>query len=128
MDLLLDTCAFIWWDSGGGDLTAVALAALQDPANRLHLSLVSIWEMQLKHQKGQLSLRKALADIIREQCAHNGLLLLPIEAGAIYGLGQLPFNHADPFDRLIISQARLHGLTVVTNDGEFARYAVPIVW
>lgn len=66
--------------------------------------------MQLKHQKGKLLLRKAPADIIQEQCAQNGLSLLPIEAGAIYGLGQLPFHHVDPFDRLIISQAKLHGL------------------
>ena len=63
MDLLLDTCAFIWWDSGGGDLTAVALAALQDPANRLHLSLASIWEMQLKHQKGKLLLQIGRAHV-----------------------------------------------------------------
>ena len=128
MDLLLDTCAFIWWDSSSGDLSAVAAAALQDPANRLHLSLASIWEMQLKHQKGKLLLRKALADIIQEQCAQNGLLLLPIEPGAIYGLSQLPLHHADPFDRLIISQTKLHGFSVVTNDGEFPKYGVPIVW
>jgi len=128
MDLLLDTCAFIWWDSRGNDLSAVALAALQDPTNRLHLSLVSIWELQLKHQKGKLLLRKELADIIQEQCAQNGLLLLPIEAGAIYGLGQLPPHHADPFDRLIISQAKLHGFSIVTSDGEFAQYGVPILW
>jgi len=128
MDLLLDTCAFIWWDSGGGDLSAAAAAALQDPANRLHLSLASIWEMQLKHQKGKLVLRKALADIIQEQCAQNGLLLLPIEPGTIYGLGQLPHHHADPFDRLIISQAKMHGFSVVTNDGEFPKYGVPILW
>ena len=128
MDLLLDTCAFIWWDSGSGDLSAVAAAALQDPANRLHLSLASIWEMQLKHQKGKLLLRKALAEIIHEQCAQNGLLLLPIEPGAIYSLSQLPPHHADPFDRLIISQTKLHGFSVVTNDGEFPKYGVPIVW
>ena len=79
MDLLLDTCAFIWWDSGGGSLSATAATALQDPANRLHLSQVSIWEMHLKHQKGKLTLRKPLADIIQEQCAQNGLWLLPIE-------------------------------------------------
>jgi PIN domain nuclease of toxin-antitoxin system len=54
MDLLLDTCTFIWWDSGGGSLSAVAAAALQDPANRLHLSHASLWEMQLKHPKGKL--------------------------------------------------------------------------
>jgi PIN domain nuclease of toxin-antitoxin system len=128
MDLLLDTCAFIWWDSGGGDLSAAALAAVQDSANRLHLSLASIWEMQLKHQRGKLLLRKPLSDIVQEQCVQNGLLLLPIEPGAIYGLGQLPPHHADPFDRLIISQAKLHGFSVVTNDGEFRKYGVPILW
>ena len=128
MDLLLDTCAFIWWDSGGGNLSAAAAAAMRDPVNRLHLSLASIWEMQVKHQKGKLLLRKPLADIIQEQCAQNGLLLLPIEPDAIYGLGQLPPHHADPFDRLIISQSKLQGFPVVTDDREFPKYGVPIVW
>ena len=128
MDLLLDTCAFIWWDSGGSGLSAVALAALQDPVNRLHLSYASIWEMQLKHQRGKLTLRKPLADVIQEQCAQNGLLLLPLEPGAIYGLAHLPAHHADPFDRLIISQARLHGFSVVSNDLEFGKYGIPLVW
>src|SRR5437868_2528956 len=93
MDLILDTCAFIWWDSAGGALSSTAATALNDPANRLHLSHVSIWEMQLKHQKGKLVLRKPLAEILEEQCRQNGLLLLPIELGAIYGLGQLPLHH-----------------------------------
>ncbi len=61
MDLLLDTCTFVWWDSGGGSLSSTAAAALADPANRLFLSYVSIWEMQLKHQKGKLALAKPLA-------------------------------------------------------------------
>ena len=94
MDLLLDTCAFIWWDSGGGSLSAAATAALHDPAHRLHLSHASLWEMQLKHQKGKLPLRKPLAEIIHEQGAQNGLLLLPIEPRDIYGLGQLAAHHA----------------------------------
>ena len=62
MDLLLDTCAFIWWDSGVGSLSTVAVSALADSANRLHLSHASLWEMQLKHQKGKLLLWKPLAD------------------------------------------------------------------
>src|SRR6266571_5322782 len=103
MDLILDTCAFIWWDSGGGVLSPAAISALRDRANRLHLSHASIWEMQLKHQKGKLVLRKPLAEIVQEQCTQNRLLLLPIDTGAIYGLGQMPSHHADPFDRLIIS-------------------------
>jgi PIN domain nuclease of toxin-antitoxin system len=128
MDLLLDTGAFIWWDSGGGGLSAAAAGALHDQNNRLHLSHASIWEMQLKAQKGKLLLRKALADIVQEQCAQNGLHLLPIEPSDIYGLGQLPFHHADPFDRLIISQAKLHAFSVITDDSEFGKYGVPIVW
>ena len=127
MDLLLDTCAFIWWDSGGGNLSATAWTALQDPANRLHLSHVSIWEMQLKHQKGKLVLRKPLAEIVQAQCLQNGLLLLPIEPAHIYGLSHLPPHHADPFDRLIISQAKLQGFSVVTDDRELAEYGVPVV-
>src|SRR5436305_4082287 len=125
MDLLLDTCAFIWWDSGGGSLSEMAWEILQNPANQLHLSHVSIWEMQLKHQKGKLVLRKPLAEIVQDQCLQNGLLLLPIEPAHIYGLSHLPPHHADPFDRLIISQAKLQGFSVVTDDRELAEYGVP---
>lgn len=128
MDLLLDTCAFIWWDSGGGSLSPAAVGALQDPANRLHLSLASLWEMQLKHQRGKLLLRKPLAEIIDDQGRQNGLRLCAVEPADIYGLSQLPFHHADPFDRLIISQARLRGFPIVTDDGEFPKYGVPVVW
>ncbi|SRR5258708_7932224 len=127
MDLLLDTCAFIWWDSGGS-IGPAAKAAMEDAANQLHLSHASIWEMQLKHQKGKLQLRKSLAEIIGEQCAQNGLLLLPIEPLAIYGLGQLAFHHSDPFDRLFISQAMLRGFSVITDDSDFSKYGVPILW
>jgi PIN domain nuclease of toxin-antitoxin system len=128
MDLLLDTCAFIRWDSGGGSLSSVAVAALHDPGNRLHLSHASVWEMQLKHQRGKLLLRKTLSEIIEEQCRQNGLFLCAIEPDDIYGLNQLPFHHADPFDRLIVSQARLRGFPVVTEDGAFSKYGVPVVW
>lgn len=128
MDLLLDTCAFIWWDSGGGALSPAASTALRDHANRLHLSCASIWEMQIKSQKGRLLLRKPLAEIIQEQCAQNGLMLVGIEQEDIYNLGRLPFFHADPFDRLVLSQAKLRGFSVVTDDGDFGKYGVPLVW
>lgn len=127
MDLLLDTCAFIWSDSGGA-LSRVAIAALNNASNRLYLSHASIWEMQLKSQKGKLLLRKSLAEIIQEQCDQNGLVLVPIEPRDIYNLGQLPPVHADPLDRLIISQAQLRGFSVVTDDGEFSKYGVTVVW
>ena len=128
MDLLLDTCAFIWWDSGGGNLSSTASSILQDPSNQLFLSHASIWEMQLKHQRGKLLLRRNLSDIVAEQCAQNGLRLLPIEPEDIYDLAQLAFHHGDPFDRLIISQAKRRSFSIVTNDGEFAKYGASIVW
>src|SRR5258708_2165258 len=123
MDLLLDTCAFIWWDSSASSLSPAATAAMHDPTNRLYLSHAAIWEMQLKHQKGKLQLRKALDEIIQEQCGRNGLLLLPIELPHLYGPGQLLLHHGDPFDRLIISQARLSGFSIVTDDVPHATHA-----
>ncbi len=128
MDLLLDTCAFIWWDSGSQRLSPAAGAALQDSGNRLHLSHASLWEMQLKHQKGKLTLRKPLAEIIEDQITQNGLRLLPIEPADIYALGQLAAHHADPFDRLILAQAARRGFALVTDDGEFAKYGPPVIW
>jgi PIN domain nuclease of toxin-antitoxin system len=77
MDLLIDTCAFIWWDSGGTALTAAAANAMQDPGNRLYLSHASIWEMQLKHQKRKLVFEKPLEEIIRGQCSQNRFILFP---------------------------------------------------
>ena len=74
----------------GWGLSSAAAAALRDPGNRLHLSYASIWEMQLKSQKGKLLLWKPLVDIIQEQCNHNGLLLLAIEPEHIYNLAQPP--------------------------------------
>ena len=77
--------------------------------------------MQLKHQKGKLRLRKPLSEIIQEQCARNGIHLLPIEPPHIYGLSQLSFHHTDPFGSLILSQAKRSGFSMVTEDGEFAQ-------
>jgi PIN domain nuclease of toxin-antitoxin system len=128
MDLLLDTCAFIWWDSDLTRISAAATAALRNPANRLFLSHASLWEMQLKHQKGKLPLRKPLREIVEDQCRLNGVILVPIEPAAIYGLGHLPPHHADPFDRLIISQATIAGWPVITDDGEFQKYGLNIIW
>jgi PIN domain nuclease of toxin-antitoxin system len=72
MRLLLDTNAFIWFDSNPGKLSATALAALQDPANSVWFSVVSVWEIVIKAQLGKLTLRLPLADIVAQQQA-NGL-------------------------------------------------------
>jgi PIN domain nuclease of toxin-antitoxin system len=126
--LLLDTHAFIWWDGDQSKLSAAALGACQSLANSLHLSLASVWELQIKMQLGKLALRLPLADVLRDQQQQNGLALEPLTLEDILALSALPTLHRDPFDRLIIAQANRRGFHLVTHDPELARYPVPVLW
>jgi PIN domain nuclease of toxin-antitoxin system len=128
MKLLLDTHAFIWWDGDQSKLSPAARSACESPANSLFLSLASVWEMQIKVQLGKLNLRLPLAEILRDQQAHNGLILEAVILDDILGLEQLPPHHRDPFDRLLISQAGRGGFQLVSQDPEIARYFVPVLW
>jgi PIN domain nuclease of toxin-antitoxin system len=126
--LLLDTHAFIWWDGDQSKLSAAALGACQSLANSLHLSLASVWELQIKMQLGELALRLPLADVLRDQQQQNGLALEPVTLEDILALSALPTLHRDPFDRLIIAQANRRGFHLVTHDPELARYPVAVLW
>ena len=127
MMYLLDTHAFIWMDSGSDRLSNTARDIILDSGNELFLSLASIWEMQIKHQLGRLQLRLPLATIIDEQ-RRNRVQFLDITAEHIYSLEQLPLHHRDPFDRMLIAQARAEGITLISNDSRFADYDVSIIW
>lgn len=118
MKLLLDTHVFIWWDGDQTKLSAKVLAACQSPANILHLSLASVWEMQIKAQLGKLTLRLPLADILREQQERNGLQIEPTTLDDILALSNLPSLHRDPFDRMLIAQAQRCGFQIVSHDAE----------
>jgi len=92
MKLLLDTHAFIWWDSDPLRLPANVVAALRDPANSVWLSVASVWEMVVKSQLGKLSLRVPLLEIITEQQA-NGIVILPVNLDHALAVGSLPGIH-----------------------------------
>jgi PIN domain nuclease of toxin-antitoxin system len=126
--LLFDTHAFIWWDGEQSKLSGVVLDACQSSTNSLHLSLASVWELQIKMQLGKLALRLPLADVLRDQQQQNGLVLEPVTLEDILALSQLPPFHRDPFDRLIIAQANRRRFHLVTHDPEFARYQVAVLW
>lgn len=128
MKLLLDTHAFIWWDGDQTKLSTKVLAACQSPANTLHLSLASVWEMQIKAQLGKLTLRLPLADILREQQERNGLQIEPTTLDDILALSNLPSLHRDPFDRMLIAQAQRCGFQIVSHDAELSRYGVAMLW
>ncbi len=128
MKLLLDTHTFIWWDSDPAKLSATAMALCTDPANELILSVTSLWEMQIKHQLGKLSLRLPLVDIVAHQQATNGVIVLPILPTHVFALDGLPTAHKDPFDRLLVAQANSEGATLVSADAIFRSYPVRMAW
>lgn len=128
MKLLLDTHAFIWWDSDPLRLSQNALRLCQDPRNRLLLSAGSAWEMQIKMQIGKLRFSLSLEELLGNQQRVNNLEMIPITLGHILGLERLPMHHKDPFDRLLIAQAIAEGAALVSGDSIFANYPVEVVW
>jgi len=126
--LLPDTHTFLWRDSAPGRLSATVLALCRDPSVVLYLSLVSLWEIQIKSGLGELPLSLPLAEIIRDQQARHGLQILPITPAHVYALDVLPTHHKDPFDRLLIAQALTEGLSLASVDGIFSSYPVAVIW
>jgi len=127
MNLLIDTHIFIWLQIALKNISPQKLQILKDTRNTLFLSLVSIWEMQIKIQNGKFSFPKSLPDIINEQHKINNLQIQPITEDQIYELGNLPFHHKDPFDRLLIAQAIVGNYTLVTDDPKFSAYSVNLL-
>lgn len=127
MKLLLDTHIFLWLNSEPEKMPSAAYDACCNPHNQLYLSHVSPWEIQIKQQLGKLQLRAALPELIEMQARENGLNMLPIELSHIYDLSQLPCHHNDPFDRLLIAQARIESMVLVTVDRKISLYDVEVL-
>ena len=128
MKLLLDTHTFIWWDSEPAKLSPKVLASCQDRANVMLLSVASVWEMQIKLQLGKLKLGLPLTEIIKSQQQTNGVEVLPITLAHVLALENLPAYHKDPFDRLLIAQANVEDVHLVSDDPMLAKYAVKLLW
>lgn len=128
MNLLLDTHAFNWWDQAPAKLSRVAHNAIADPANTVHLSVASLWEIVIKSELGRLHLQDPLDAVDAAQVATNGFRVLPVELRHVYSLRGLPLHHKDPFDRILMAQSIADGLTIVTKDAVFALYPVTTLW
>jgi PIN domain nuclease of toxin-antitoxin system len=127
MNYLLDTQAFIWMDSGSTNLSSKVRDVLLDRNNVLFLSVVSVWEMQIKYSLGKLHLRSPLPQLIADQ-QKNGVLQLSVELKHIFELAKLPLHHGDPFDRLLVAQARVENLQLITADRKLTQYEVNVFW
>lgn len=128
MNLLLDTCVFLWLTDHTEALSPRAREALEEGANTLIFSQVSALEIQLKFTKGKLALALPPETFIREAMERHGVTFLPLTNEAIWTLGKLPPLHPDPFDRLLIAQAIAEGLILATPDQKIHRYPVRTLW
>ena len=124
MKLLLDTHIFLWFINGDPRLPAATLVALRDPSNQVYLSVVSFWEVAVKYQLGKLPLPDSPEIFLSAYCSLHRIQTLPLEPGCIAELLTLPPIHRDPFDRMLVSQALHHNLTLVSEDALVRSYPV----
>ncbi|MEI6178767.1 MAG: type II toxin-antitoxin system VapC family toxin [Verrucomicrobiota bacterium] len=128
MRLLIDTHSLLWFCEGNSALSATARAAIEDPMNERYVSHATAWEVAIKLNLGKLALQADYEDIFPGVLDANGFVLLPPTVIHYQALIPLPRHHGDPFDRLIIAQAQVEGLTIVTCDIAFPAYDVPLLW
>jgi PIN domain nuclease of toxin-antitoxin system len=128
MRLLLDTHVFIWWHSASDRMSQKALELCQDSENILLLSVASVWEMQIKLQLGKIRFDTSLAEVIAHQQAYSQIEILPINLKHVLALVDLPMHHKDPFDRLLIAQASVESIALISHDSIIEKYPIPVIW
>ena len=128
MNILLDSHTLIWFSQNSPQLSSSAIEILEDRNNLLFLSLVSVWEIQIKVQLGKLNLDISLSEIVKDQTKINDVQILPMKLSHIWTLDTLPYYHKDPFDRLLIFQAITENLIILGVDSVFDSYPVEKIW
>ncbi len=122
MNLLLDTHAVLWFVAGAAELRSAARDAIET-ADRTYVSSASIWELAVKHARGRL----LAPDNLPERLGDLGFIELALGWEHARVAGELPLHHRDPFDRMLVAQAIVERLTIVTRDDMIGRYGVPII-
>jgi PIN domain nuclease of toxin-antitoxin system len=127
MRLLLDTHCLLWARAAPSRLSKGARAAVLDPRNELFVSAVSVWEIVIKHALGRLNLSRSVDVLVPEMIAATQAEELRVTHGHALQVARLPLHHADPFDRMLIAQAQVEHLSILTADKRFAVYDVEVV-
>ena len=122
MNLLLDTHILLWWFSGSRRLHAAARKTIAD-SGRAYVSAATVWEIAIKMALRKLEFRGN----IEEQLALNNLLPLAVTVSHAVTAGALPAHHSDPFDRMLIAQAKIESLTLMTHDARLRDYGAPLL-
>lgn len=125
---LLDTHVLIWWLTADKRLSQAAAEVIRSRKNLLYWSTASSWEMSIKYALGRLELDEPLEILIPAELAKNQIEIMPIENEQALLAGQLPLYHKDPFDRMLIAQAQLESMLIITDDSKFNLYDADIYW
>jgi PIN domain nuclease of toxin-antitoxin system len=126
MKLLLDTHILLWFQAGDPALPKAAEQAIRSETNEAYVSMVSFWEIGLKHSIGKLPLRMPL-DAFFKTITDEPFQVVSLEKAHILAASALPLHHRDPFDRMLIAQAKQEGMHLVTVDTQFRRYDGPLI-
>ncbi len=127
MELLLDTCDFLWFTLDDPRLPASKRNVLESAEHAISVSVVTFWEITIKHGIGRLPLPQPAKDFAPDRCRHYGFGLLNLEPPAVAQLAGLPTLHRDPFDRMLVAVALEYGLTLSSCDPEVRKYPVPLL-
>ena len=128
MAYLLDTRTFLWFLEGNKSLSKKAKDIIVNPKNKTFISIASIWEMGIKISLDKLRLDVTLEEL-KEELLKNEIEILPLDLDHIIAVSKLEYCHRDPFDRLLISQAKIEKLSIISRDRQFKLYKqVKVVW
>ena len=128
MNILLDTCTFLWIVSDSPELSDNARRLFSDPGNEVYLSVASAWEIIVKHSLGKLPLPEPPHEFIKRWRTRHDIDSLPLEETAVLQLSRLPDYHKDPFDRILVCQAIAGGHVILTPDPNILKYPVRTEW
>jgi PIN domain nuclease of toxin-antitoxin system len=128
MKVLLDTHTFFWFIGGDSKLSARALTVIADLDNERFMSVSSLWEIAIKTNIGKLTLQLPYEEFIPLQLLSNRIGILPIDFAHLIAVSKLPLHHRDPFDRLIIAQAMIENIALVSADSAFDAYDITRIW
>ena len=123
MNLLLDTHVLLWWLDDHPALSKPCRSAMADGNNLVFVSAAVIWEIRIKQALGKLKIPSTFQEILDQQPFNR----LPITVEHAQAIESLPAHHSDPFDRMLVAQARVEGFTVVTHDAVFRKYKIPVL-
>ncbi|MHC4469854.1 MAG: type II toxin-antitoxin system VapC family toxin [Planctomycetota bacterium] len=128
MRILLDTHVFIWWITDAPRLSPRAREALADPRNALVWSAASSWEIAIKAALGRIEMPEPIGAFLGEQLRHQRVDPLPVEHSHAWRVADLPLHHRDPFDRMLVAQALVENLPILTADRRLEPYGVETIW